>query len=181
MTQMVYKEGIVNVLEVGGSQTRISPVNGDEWDAFWVPSVKLSPLSTPKLSWEQRLAANVSSLPEVANDLLNEDVAQSAEVRIICPARLEGFARQMFDREGVSYPENWRGTEFGKRGGTEEQRGISATVSIPRGVLSNGLMLALEATGAKIKDNFVVFNNFEYTMKLLVDGRAYGWRITKSV
>jgi len=182
MTEKLYKKVFVHVLEIAGPQTRICPIDEDEWGAFWVPSNKLTDPKTPKIPiWQQQVNAIAANLPSVDSELLGEDVARISKVRVICPARLEEEAKQLFDREGVSYPEDWRGTELGKRGGTTEQRSLSATVTIPCSALSAGLVLAMEATGAKVRDGFVVFNNFEYTLKLLVDGRACGWKITQSV
>jgi hypothetical protein len=138
--------------------------------------------AAPIPRWQQQVTAITANLPSVDSELLSETIARVSDVRIICPARLEDDARRLFDREGVDYPENWRGTELGKRGGHTEQGGLSATVKIPRALLSDGLTLAMEATmGAKMRDGFVIFNDFDYTLKLLADGRNVGWRITHSV
>lgn len=182
MAEKLYKQVFVHVLEIAGSKSRICAIGEDEWSAFWVPTDKLTDPKAPRIPiWRQQVNTVAANLPSVDSELLREEVALVSSIRIICPARLEENARQLFDREGVVYPENWRGTELGKRGGTTEQRSLSATVCIPRFMLSNGLVLAMEAAGAKLRNGFVIFNNFEYILKLLVDGKSTGWKITKSV
>ena len=80
-------------------------------------------------------------------------------VRVLAPARIEDAVKRLFDRLGIEYPGDWRGTEFGKRGGTEEQRTLASTV-----VLKDGR----------------TFNSLRLTLQLLSEGRAEGWRVTKS-
>ena len=45
---MLYKGEEVEVLATGGSQSRIVKLGGDEWDGFWVPTIKLSTPSVPR-------------------------------------------------------------------------------------------------------------------------------------
>jgi hypothetical protein len=148
----------------------------------------LKPVRVP--TWQRRLGIRVSDCPPVSERLLVPGIARVSKVRTPCPEKWEVSCREMFDREGVSYPHDWRGTKLGKRkADAEEQRSISATVWIPLEVVSEELLHDLTVVPfgeageplGKVKDDFVVFNNFEYTMKLLVDGKVYGWRITESV
>ena len=74
-------------------------------------------------------------------------------------ARIEKSVKELFTRLGVSYPPDWRGTAFGARGGTEEQRTIASTV-----VLKDGR----------------IFNSLGLTLRLLSEGREFGWTVTKS-
>lgn len=80
-------------------------------------------------------------------------------VRVHAPARIEKSVKELFTRLGVSYPPDWRGTAFGARGGTEEQRTIASTV-----VLKDGR----------------IFNSLGLTLRLLSEGREFGWTVTKS-
>jgi len=141
-------------------------------------------------TWQRRLRISVSDCPPVSERLLVPEISRVSKVRTPCPEKWEVSCREMFDREGVSYPHDWRGTKLGKRkADAEEQRSISATVWIPREVVSEELLHDLTVVPfgeageplGKVKGDFVVFNHFEYTMKLLVDGKASGWRITESV
>ena len=121
MAEKLYKQAFVHVLEIAGSKSRICAIGEDEWSAFWVPTDKLTDPKAPRIPiWRQQVNTVAANLPSVDSELLREEVALVSSIRIICPARLEENARQLFDREGVVYPENWRGTELGKRGGTTE-------------------------------------------------------------
>jgi len=132
--------------------------------------------------WKKQVGTHAHSLPSVDAELLNPSVSKGSRIRIYCDMEHEEDARQLFDREGVVYPSDWRGTEGGKHGGLTRQRSLSAHVSIPRRNLSDGLVLGLEAThGAKASGDFIEFNGFDYILKLLVDGKPFGWRITASV
>ena len=180
--KMLLGNTVVEVLEVSGALSRVTTDPEDELIAFWTPSAKLKAVKTPRVpTWQRQLSTTAGELPAVDIELLSTAIATVSDVRVIAPGRLEDEARQLFDRLGIIYPEGWRGTEFGKRGGTEEQRSLSAVVSIPVESLTSGLVLALEATGAKIRDGIVSINNFEYALQLLVSGREVGWRITKNV
>lgn len=141
-------------------------------------------------TWQRRLGISISDCPPVSKGLLVPGIALASKVRVICPERLEVKCRDMFDREGAVYPSTWRGCILGKRKeNAKEMYSISATVWIPLSSVSEELIHDLTAVPfgeegkplGTVKDDFVVFNNFEYTMKLLVDGKAFGWRITESV
>src|ERR1017187_3045121 len=45
--------------------------------------------AAPVPKWKQQINTAVANLPSVDSELLSEAVAQTADVRIICPARLE--------------------------------------------------------------------------------------------
>ena len=172
------------ILESSGnlSKSRLASDESDwpEWRK--TADFRTETVKTPRVpTWQRQLSTTAGELPAVDIELLSPAVATVSDVRVIAPGRLEDEARQLFDRLGIIYPEGWRGTAFGKRGGTEEQRSLSAVVSIPVESLTSGLVLALEATGAKIRDGIVSINNFEYALQLLVSGREVGWRITKNV
>jgi hypothetical protein len=144
--------------------------------------VKQAASKKPRIpKWQERLAAEAKDLSPVDSELLSEGVAERSDVRFICPEHLENKALQFFDREGILYPANWRGTKFGKRGGRWRQYGFSVAIIIPENAISLELAVALVKKGAKLKNGIVTLNSFDYAHRLLVDGRAFGWKISKAV
>ena len=101
-------------------------------------------------------------LTEEETPLFSELVAQWGlveSVRVHGSASIEDEARGLFKRLGIDHPTGWRGTERGKRvAGAEKQYALAATVRLRDGRH---------------------FNNLGLTLRLLSEGREFGWRITK--
>jgi hypothetical protein len=112
---------------------------------------------------EYILAGSFPLLSEDAKALFDELLTnpQAAKsVRVHAPGRFEQVVRDFFDNNFIDYPLHWRGTIFGKNGGCEEQRSVAATITL--------------IDGRKI-------HNVGLALRLLTEGKIYGWRITESV
>jgi hypothetical protein len=154
--EMLYEGQQVDVLEQRQLSSTVLFLNGEQKN---VDNKKLKPIKQVRVPlWQKQVDTRVSDLPSTDTELLNAAIASVSYVRVYCDEEHEDDAKQLFDREGIIYPENWRGTEGGKYGGFTRQRSLSANIRIPRSVLSDGLVFALEAThNAKVHDGTVEF------------------------
>jgi hypothetical protein len=154
----------VEILESGSGLNKVKFIWEDDCETRWVRDARLVVPKPPRTSLGTQLfeggalpPLTVDETPTFVELLHAWELVES--VRVLAPARIENAAKQLFDRLGIEYPSDWRGTSFGLRGGTEEQRTIASTVTLKDGR---------------------TFNSLRLTLRLLSDGRSEGWKVTKS-
>jgi hypothetical protein len=167
--KMLYRGEEVEVIEQDNfGKVRVRYANEDE--SNWFKATDLKDIKIRKVSLGTRLLADIHTTLDALDPLTEDETPLFSElltrfdivesVRVLAPARLEDDARNLFDRFGISYPLDWRGTERGKRkADAQEQRSLAAVV-----ILKDGRH----------------FNNLGLTLRLLSEGKEFGWVVTKT-
>ena len=117
---MFYKGEEVEVLEDGENLTKILDNRGTE---FWARNELLSETQVGSVG------AGILSLQPVTLDAQFSAELQAnpsaVKIRIHYPKHAEKYVTQLFQREGISLPEDIRPINSGSRGGTEVQRTLA--------------------------------------------------------
>lgn len=115
---------VVEVLAHTGALTKVKPINGDEFDGYWVKQLDLK--ATPKkLQAEiaaqnpvvdkeaERIARGCQRICRVTPEIIPDQLLvylqdATVKIRILYPAKVEGAVLARFSELGVSLPEDIR-------------------------------------------------------------------------
>src|SRR5208337_4817740 len=95
--RLVYKGDSIKVLETSGSMSKVIKEGGDEWDVFWVPTMKLNPAPKERLTLRERL----SHLEDVSDELVEYLKSVGVSIRVYCAPEHKDTLTWLLENNGA--------------------------------------------------------------------------------
>jgi hypothetical protein len=110
---LVYKGDSIEVMEISGSMSKILKAGADDWDAFWVPMMKLIPAPKERLTLRERL----SRLEDVSEELVEYLHSVGVIIRVYCAPEHKDTLVWLLENNGATLPDDFECSAVHERGG----------------------------------------------------------------